>query len=94
MPVTFAIVLLISFAIPLVLWLAISRETSNPTVVDRAEAERIAKEHGGRNPSRSADRSDRSSRVNRRAGLDRDGRQSPTVAAHDAEDEWDDRREF
>ncbi|MDF9744889.1 hypothetical protein [Natrinema salsiterrestre] len=53
MAVAVLVVVLISLGIPLVLWLAISQETSNPTVVDRAEAERIAKERGGRETSRS-----------------------------------------
>ncbi|OLZ39584.1 hypothetical protein A6E15_00660 [Natrinema saccharevitans] len=53
MAVTVVLLLVVSLAIPLVLWLAISRETSDPTVVDRREAERIAKERGGREPSRS-----------------------------------------
>nr|WP_239641850.1 hypothetical protein [Haloterrigena salina] len=38
--------------VPLALWVAIENETSDPTVVDRAEAERIAKERGGRSRSR------------------------------------------
>ncbi|ELZ18269.1 hypothetical protein C478_01385 [Natrinema thermotolerans DSM 11552] len=59
MAVTVVILLVVSLAIPLVLWLAISRETSDPTVVDRREAERIAKERGGREPSRSAGEPDR-----------------------------------
>ncbi|WP_440770834.1 hypothetical protein [Natronorubrum sp. DTA28] len=46
-------VLLFSLLIPLVLWLAIADETSNPTVVDRTEAERLARERGGRPESRS-----------------------------------------
>ncbi|ELY68781.1 hypothetical protein [Natrinema versiforme] len=54
MSVVFAILLVVSLVIPLVLWLAINQETSNPTVVDREEAERIAKAQGGRDPSRSA----------------------------------------
>lgn len=63
-----AIVLLavvFAVAIPLGLWIAIEGETSDPTVVDRTEAERIARERGGRDDSRSissdranADRSD------------------------------------
>ncbi|PCR92515.1 hypothetical protein [Natrinema ejinorense] len=61
------LVVLASLAVPLVLWLAISRETSDPTVVDRAEAERIAKERGGRDTARSTDGTDRS------AADDRDG---------------------
>lgn len=44
---------LVGLVIPLVLWLAIDAETSDPTVVDRAEAERIATERGGRNLTRS-----------------------------------------
>ncbi|MDS0476666.1 hypothetical protein [Natrinema sp. 1APR25-10V2] len=54
----FVFMLLIAVAFTLVLWLAISRETSDPTVVDRAEAERIAKERGGRRPSAGATRDD------------------------------------
>ncbi|WP_226039544.1 hypothetical protein [Natrinema sp. DC36] len=65
--VVVVILLLVSLVIPLVLWLAISRETSDPTVMDRREAERIAKERGGREPSRSA--RDRSHSV--------DGRRQP-----------------
>ncbi|MFC4542723.1 hypothetical protein ACFO5R_12405 [Halosolutus amylolyticus] len=45
--------LLFALAIPLLLWLAIENETSDPAVVDRSEAERIAKERGGRSPSQS-----------------------------------------
>lgn len=43
--------LLFAIVIPLALWVAIEGETSDPTVVDRAEAERIAKERGGRGKS-------------------------------------------
>jgi|GEM_PF-736237 hypothetical protein len=69
MAVTVVILLLVSLAISLVLWLAISRETSDPTVVDRREAERIAKDRGGREPSRSA--RDRSRSVDsRRTAVD------------------------
>ncbi|ADB62220.1 hypothetical protein Htur_3356 [Haloterrigena turkmenica DSM 5511] len=49
--------LLFAIAIPLLLWIAIESETSDPTVVDRAEAERIATERGGRGTS-GADSSD------------------------------------
>ena len=66
MTVVFIIVLLGTIAIPFVLWLAISRETSDPTVVDRAEAERIAKERGGRQPSAEAMRDDDDERDDRR----------------------------
>ena len=44
---------LFAIAIPLAIWVVIENETSNATVVDRAEAERIAKERGGRGGSRS-----------------------------------------
>ncbi|NUB89653.1 hypothetical protein HT576_01210 [Haloterrigena sp. SYSU A121-1] len=44
--------LLFAIAVPLALWIAIESETSDPTVVDRAEAERIAKDRGGRGRSR------------------------------------------
>ncbi|QLK27698.1 hypothetical protein HYG81_08875 [Natrinema zhouii] len=98
MSVAFAIVLLVSFAIPLVLWLAISRETSNPTVVDRAEAERIAKEHGGRNPSRSATGLIRPVAGDERTETewdDRDGTDEQddrvTGIERDEHDEWDNR---
>ncbi|SEW16722.1 hypothetical protein [Natrinema salifodinae] len=53
MSLVVGLVLLFAIAVPLVLWLGISRETSDPTVVDRAEAERIAKERGGLDPTRS-----------------------------------------
>ena len=43
--------LLFAVAIPLALWVAIESETSDPTVVDHTEAERIAKERGGRGRS-------------------------------------------
>jgi len=52
--VGFVFLVAIALVIPLILWAAISQETSNPTVVDRAEAERIAKERGGRQSSRSS----------------------------------------
>lgn len=42
---------LFAIASTLVLWVAIEGETSDPTVVDRSEAERIAKERGGRGKS-------------------------------------------
>ncbi|RKD93296.1 hypothetical protein [Halopiger aswanensis] len=48
------LMLLFAVAVPLVLWVAIENETSNTTVVDRADAERIAKERGGRGGSRSS----------------------------------------
>ncbi|AEH36462.1 hypothetical protein [Halopiger xanaduensis] len=47
------LVLLFAVLIPLVLWVAIEGETSNATVMDRTDAERIAKERGGRSGSRS-----------------------------------------
>ncbi|WP_339102223.1 hypothetical protein [Haloterrigena salinisoli] len=49
--------LLFAIAVPLALWVAIENETTDLTVVDRAEAERIAKERAGRGRSR-ADSSD------------------------------------
>jgi len=33
---------------PLVLYVFVERETADPTVLDRAEAERVAQERGGR----------------------------------------------
>ncbi|MFP8951712.1 hypothetical protein ACLI4Z_01895 [Natrialbaceae archaeon A-arb3/5] len=39
---------LFALLIPLVLWALVLDETSNPTVVDRSEAERIAKTRGWR----------------------------------------------
>lgn len=48
------VALLFALVIPLLLWLEIDRETSNPSVVDRSEAERLAREQGGRNDSRPA----------------------------------------
>ncbi|GAB3667991.1 hypothetical protein [Halopiger thermotolerans] len=47
------LVLLFAVLIPLALWVPIENETSTTTVVDRADAERIAKERGGRGGSRS-----------------------------------------
>ena len=41
-------VLVGAVVVPLALWLILDSETSNPTIVDRAEAERLAKERGGR----------------------------------------------
>ncbi|WP_226004461.1 hypothetical protein [Natrinema salinisoli] len=77
---------LISLGIPLILWLAISQETSNPTVVDRAEAERIAKERGGRDTSRSPTDADRSS-----TGDDRttDGRRDHRAETDREEGDWE-----
>ena len=50
----FALVfVLFAIAIPLAIWVVIETETADPTVVDRSEAERIAKERGGRGGSRS-----------------------------------------
>ncbi|WP_436345618.1 hypothetical protein [Natronorubrum sp. FCH18a] len=54
----FLLVLLFALVIPLVLWLAIDNETSNPTVVDRSDAEQLAKERGGRGGSRSSSGAD------------------------------------
>ncbi|ELZ22963.1 hypothetical protein [Natrinema limicola] len=51
MSVVLGLVFVMALVVPLFLWLLIDQETSNPTVVDRAEAERIAKDRGGRQSS-------------------------------------------
>ncbi|WP_137289287.1 hypothetical protein [Natronorubrum halophilum] len=51
--IAFLLIVLLAIVVPLVLWLAIDNETSNPTVVDRSDAEQLAKERGGRGGSRS-----------------------------------------
>ncbi|APW97447.1 hypothetical protein CHINAEXTREME_06535 [Halobiforma lacisalsi AJ5] len=51
------VVLLIGLLITVALWAAILDETSNATVMDRAEAERFARERGGRGPKQSQSRS-------------------------------------
>jgi hypothetical protein len=43
---------LFGIVVPLVLYLLIDEETSNPEIVDRSEAERLAQRRGGR-PGRS-----------------------------------------
>ncbi|SER25566.1 hypothetical protein [Natrinema salaciae] len=88
MSVVLGILLVVSLAIPLLLWLAISQETADPTVVDRAEAERIAKAHGGRNRSRSTDGPDRAAASDDHAAVGRRNRREDT----DRDDEWGDRR--
>ncbi len=60
----FVLFVLFALAAPLVLWLLIAGETSNPTVVDREEAERIARERGG------LDGTDRRESPDRRDGRD------------------------
>jgi len=40
------------FAFPVVLYILIERETSDPTIVDRSEAERLARKQGGRRSGR------------------------------------------
>ncbi|AFO58022.1 MULTISPECIES: hypothetical protein [Natrinema] len=101
MSVVFGLIVLALLVVPFVLWLAISRETSAPTVVDRAEAERIAKERGGREPTRTADgsvgatRSDADDDTAAEWGAHRepdarDGR--PAGVDRDDRDEWGDRR--
>lgn len=59
-----------------VLYLAIDRETAEPTVVNRSEAEQIARDRGGRPDAREGDKSGRSG--------DDDGEWGAT-------DEWGDR---
>jgi len=51
MAVVLGLVFVMALVVPLLLWLLIDQETSNPTIVDRADAERIAKERGGRQSS-------------------------------------------
>ncbi|WP_226480748.1 hypothetical protein [Natrinema amylolyticum] len=95
MSVVLGLFLLASLAIPLVLWLAISRETADPTVVDRAEAERIAKERGGRDPARSADGPNRSAADDTTAtgrGDHRENDHRDDRTTGDERDEWGDRR--
>lgn len=41
---------------PLLLYLAVDRETSNPTIVNRSEAEQIAQDRGGRPEARERSR--------------------------------------
>ena len=67
------LVLLFAVAIPLALWVAIENETSNPTVVDRTEAERIATEHGGRREARSNADPDRNDQTRGDSKTDSDG---------------------
>ncbi|WP_222916469.1 hypothetical protein [Natrinema sp. SYSU A 869] len=99
MSIVLGLFLLASLAIPLVLWLAISQETSDPTVVDRAEAERIAKERGGHDPTRSADGPNRSVATDdtTAAGWDdhrENDQQTDRTAGIDQDDhdEWGNRR--
>ncbi|WP_247002676.1 hypothetical protein [Halosolutus gelatinilyticus] len=85
--------LLFAVGIPLVLWLAIENETSDPTVVDRSEAERIATERGGRSASRrpggsTLDETGRDDRSERTRGDDR-----PPETGWDRRREWGDRSE-
>ncbi|SDC36008.1 hypothetical protein [Natrinema hispanicum] len=51
MAVVLGLVVVMALVVPFLLWLLIDQETSNPTIVDRADAERIAKERGGRQSS-------------------------------------------
>ncbi|ELY82767.1 hypothetical protein [Natrinema pallidum] len=90
MSVVLGLVVLALLAVPFVLWLAISQETSAPTVVDRAEAERIAKERGGREPTRAADDDTAAEWGAHREPDARDGR--PAGVDRDDRDEWGDRR--
>ena len=53
--VMLGIVLVVSLASFVGLWILIEGETSNPTVVDREEAERRAIEQGGRRQARTSD---------------------------------------
>lgn len=94
MSVVFAVLFVVSLVIPLSLWLAISRETSDPTVVDRAEAERIAKAQGGRDPSRSAaDSPSRGTDDRTDTNLD-DGGRSDEGDDRTAGFDWDERDEW
>ena len=75
--------LLFAIAVPLALWVAIEGETSDPTVVDRAEAERIAQEQGGRKRS--------GSDSSKRATADRDHTDDPDEEpgwGTESEDRW------
>ena len=60
MSVVLGLVLVMVLVVLLFLWVLVDQETSNPTVVDRAEAERIAKDRGGQQSStdRTADDDD------------------------------------
>ena len=60
MSVVLGLVVVMALVVPFLLWVLIDQETSNPTVVDRAEAERIAKDRGGQQSStdRTADDDD------------------------------------
>ncbi|ELY83538.1 hypothetical protein [Natrinema altunense] len=101
MSVGLVLVVLAFLAVPFVLWLAINQETSAPTVVDRAEAERIAKERGGREPTRTADGSGGATRSDADddtaaewgAHRERDARDGRSAEGdRDDRDEWGDRR--
>lgn len=50
--------LLVAILFPLLLYVFVERETADPQVVDRAEAERLAQERGGRRTGREAPRDD------------------------------------
>ncbi|RZV11683.1 hypothetical protein BDK88_0564 [Natrinema hispanicum] len=60
MSVALVLVVVMALVVPFLLWVLIDQETSNPTVVDRTEAERIAKDRGGQQSStdRTADDDD------------------------------------
>ncbi|MGQ3411498.1 hypothetical protein ACT4ML_04450 [Natrinema sp. LN54] len=95
MSVVFAILLVVSLVVPLVLWLAINQETSNPTVVDREEAERIAKAQGGRDPSRSGpDSPSRGTDGNPTAADPDDGHRPDEREDRTTGFDWDERDEW
>ncbi|WP_254762170.1 hypothetical protein [Natrinema marinum] len=91
--VVFALLFAMALVIPLVLWAAISQETAEPTVVDRAEAERIAKERGGRGSSRSTAPPDGADCGDQHEEFGWNGRRLTTEERDDG-DEGDERRGF
>ncbi len=77
MSAAFVVVLLLVLVISVGLYLLVERETSDPTIVDRSEAERIARERGGR-PEAQPPRGDDSG-----GGADRWG-----TDGRDGDDRW------
>jgi hypothetical protein len=85
------VILLGVVAAPVVLYVLIRRETADPQILDRSEAEQLAKARGGRRGGQHSEEQSERKRAGERDG--RRERQADTGAEHDdsewgADEEW------
>lgn len=82
----FILVVLLVVVFSVAIWAAIDRETSDPTVVDRTEAEQRAREQGGLHNAQSSDRID--DRPDGRSAADDSHTESGWGSRTEADETW------